>query len=230
MEEGRHFGECLCREQREGSQYQHMSRQYIKKFSECARLIAGVGFILCALHLVIGSAVIVEFRYLRSGQIDGHQSSTHLQQQQQQQLLQYEKPSALLTAPESYNLTRTTYLEWESEKGYAHLQGFGYDDGDLVVYTSGSYRIYLQITYHCSSENALVFLSQEVVLYANNYKKNKILIQSVDYVECKVRARKSISTTAVFSLSAQDRLRVSALKHELIVLNEKQVYFGVDLG
>lgn len=226
MENGWHSGECLCSQQREGSQHYQMSQPCIKRISDRVTFMAIVGLIVCFINLAVGAAVIVGFHNLRSGQNDGHQSSTQQQQQQ------YESPSALLTAPERYNLSRIKYLEWETKEGNAHLQGFGYDNGDLVVFTSGFYRIYLQITYSsylCSNENEHFSLSQEVVLYADNYKKDRILFQSLDSVECKVKTRKSISSTASFSLNAKDRLRVSALKPDLIVTDEKQVYFGVDL-
>ncbi|XP_041718706.1 tumor necrosis factor ligand superfamily member 6 [Coregonus clupeaformis] len=159
-------------------------------------------------------------------------------------------PSAHLTAPASFSNSKREYLEWEDKLGLAHLSGFEYDDGNLIVLKDGMYEVYLQITFRrpshfvCSKEDPVFILSQKVILFAINYQKNRELLTASDTVECMPKSNccqppdsvtpyweKSTRTSGVFKLKAGDRLRVSNEDryHELMLLREDYTFFGAHL-
>ncbi|XP_041755895.1 tumor necrosis factor ligand superfamily member 15 [Coregonus clupeaformis] len=172
-------------------------------------------------------------------------------QQKQQQI--GNNPSAHLTAPDSFNHSKRVYLEWEYNLGLAHLIGFKYQDGDLIVLKDGMYKVYLQITFRrpghfvCSEEDSVFILTQKVILFAKSYHKNRDLLTASDTVDCIPKSNdcqppgsegsgtqyweKSPCTSGVFALKAGDRLRVRLgdRYHELMLLQEDRTFFGAHL-
>uniref|UniRef100_A0A4W5N8Y1 THD domain-containing protein n=1 Tax=Hucho hucho TaxID=62062 RepID=A0A4W5N8Y1_9TELE len=137
-------------------------------------------------------------------------------------------------APYSFNHSKMVYLEWEYNLGLAHLSGFKYHDGNLIVLKDGMYKVYLQITFRspghfvCSEEDSGFILTQKVILLAKSYHKNRDLLTASDTVDCIPKSNdcqppgsegckedsgtqyweKSLCTSGVFKLKAGDRLRV----------------------
>uniref|UniRef100_A0A4W5ND19 THD domain-containing protein n=1 Tax=Hucho hucho TaxID=62062 RepID=A0A4W5ND19_9TELE len=154
--------------------------------------------------------------------------------QQQQQIENY--LSAHLTAPYSFNHSKMVYLEWEYNLGLAHLSGFKYHDGNLIVLKDGMYKVYLQITFRspghfvCSEEDSGFILTQKVILLAKSYHKNRDLLTASDTDSGTQYWEKSLCTSGVFKLKAGDRLRVRKgdRYHELIALEEgNQFYYAL---
>ncbi|XP_038857627.1 tumor necrosis factor ligand superfamily member 14 [Salvelinus namaycush] len=175
--------------------------------------------------------------------------------QQQQQI--ENNLSAHLTAPYSFNHSKMVYLEWEYNLGLAHLSGFKYHDGDLIVLKDGMYMVYLQITFRSpghfvsNEEDSGFTLTQKVILFAKSYQKNRELLTASDTVDCIPKSNdcqptgskgckedsgtqyweKSLCTSGVFQLKAGDRLRVRKgdRYHELMLLQEDRTFFGAHL-
>lgn len=160
-------------------------------------------------------------------------------------------------APYSFNHSKMVYLEWEYNLGLAHLSGFKYHDGDLIVLKDGMYMVYLQITFRspghfvCNEEDSGFILTQKVILFAKSYQKNRDLLTASDTVDCIPKSNdcqptdsegcnedsgtqyweKSLCTSGVFKLKAGDRLRVRKgdRYHELMLLQEDRTFFGAHL-
>lgn len=144
------------------------------------------------------------------------------------------KPSALLTVPAGEKKHNGKYLLWESDESKAHRSGgFTYNEteGDLVVPKEGFYRVFLQITYQgnktqCFEKKLLI----KVFRISNEYNRNDHLLSAVDTPNCSAETwSKSVYTSAVFKLTANSRLRVTATHPELIAHNEQEVFFGAEL-
>lgn len=160
-----------------------------------------------------------------------HSSGFSMKQQQNKD---FTNPSAMLTAPRA-NITDGKYLQWESKDGNAFCYGgFNYSRGDLVVPRMGIYRVFLQITYE-SKEGLMcpgqrLRLSNEVLVFRTNYPKDETLLSSVDTVNCSLKQwKKSLYSAGLFHLEANSRLRANSSRSDLIVKNEKQMFFGAEL-
>ncbi|XP_059193854.1 tumor necrosis factor ligand superfamily member 15-like [Centropristis striata] len=192
-----------------------------------------------ALLLMISAALALMITVLLGGrgadreptmQPDSHASGSIGQQQQQED---DKNPSAMLTAPTGNN-TDGQNLEWESEIGHVFLHGgFSYSNGNLVVPRKGIYRVFLQITYEskdnhkCDKQEKL---TNRVFYIQDNYPDEILLLSSVDTVSCSLNLwTKSLYTSGLFSLEAQDRLFVRSSHRGLIAKNEHQVFFGAEL-
>lgn len=132
------------------------------------------------------------------------------------------------------NITDGNYLQWESKTGNAHCKGgFSYSDGSLVVPRKGTYRVYLQITYEGGGEACLIpmmKLTSTVLSIRDDYKHDIHLLSSVDTVTCSEQPwMKSLYTSGLFLLTANEILHVTSSHPDLIVKNEHQVFFGAEL-
>ncbi|XP_076005601.1 lymphotoxin-alpha-like [Genypterus blacodes] len=151
----------------------------------------------------------------------------------QQQSTHSAHPSALLTALANYS-TGMNNLEWESKDGNAHCDGgFNYSKGNLIVPIKGNYNVYLQITYE-SYENWSCFEHVLLEFWVNRrpreYASNIPLLSAVETVDCSWKPfKKSLYTSAVFSLEASDMLSVQSRNPELIAVKESKVFFGAVL-
>ncbi|XP_013885755.1 lymphotoxin-alpha [Austrofundulus limnaeus] len=146
-----------------------------------------------------------------------------------QQLKEY--PRAKLTVLRESNDSET--LQWESKKGEVYCNGgFLYADGDLVVPRTGFYRVYVQITYGNMDEKCpagVMVLTHLVYCYQDGYQKYVQLLKAVDTVRCDTPWQKSIYSSAVFHLNANDRLRVRSTQPKNIMKNEHEAFFGAEL-
>ncbi|XP_075954971.1 lymphotoxin-alpha-like [Anarhichas minor] len=158
-----------------------------------------------------------------------HSSGKHLMQQKDSK-----NPCAMLTAPTGNN-SIGTYLAWESELGHAFCHGgFNYSNGDLFVPRTGTYRVFLQITYEskddpneCDDEPRL---SNFVFYISNAYKDSVTLLSSVDTMNCNMEQwSKTLYTAGLFYLDVNSRLRVKSSHLGLIVKSEHKVFFGAEL-
>uniref|UniRef100_A0A8C9RAT1 THD domain-containing protein n=1 Tax=Scleropages formosus TaxID=113540 RepID=A0A8C9RAT1_SCLFO len=126
----------------------------------------------------------------------------------------------------------TGYLEWERERGDAHLHLFTYEEARraLVVQRSGRYSVYLHVTFLVSEESCsdgAVELQQAVFVWSDSYREDMPLLRARDSVGCGVAAwAKSLYTAGVFSLSAGDRLMVEVSPQKLVGRHEKNLFFG----
>ncbi|KAK9523211.1 hypothetical protein VZT92_019617 [Zoarces viviparus] len=143
-------------------------------------------------------------------------------------------PSAMLTVPIGNNSVIGDYLQWESVTGNAFCQGgFIYSSGDLSVPRTGTYTVFLQITYQRRDDlecDGVLKLTNSVVFIEEAYNKDKILLSSVDWVNCSmVQWSKTLYTAGLFHLRANGRLRVKSTHPHLIVKSEHKVFFGAAL-
>lgn len=107
-----------------------------------------------------------------------------------------------------------------------------YTDGDLVVPRTGFYRVYVQITYENLSEECpgdVMVLTHSVYFYQDGYQEYVQLLKAVDTVRCDTQWQKSIYSSAVFHLNANDRLRVKSTQPKNIMKNEHEAFFGAEL-
>ncbi|XP_028271179.1 lymphotoxin-alpha-like [Parambassis ranga] len=146
----------------------------------------------------------------------------------------YQHPSAMLTAGNNSYLMASDYLQWESVIGNVHCHGgFNYSNGDLVVPRKGMYRVFLQITFiiECKEDSKTERkVWNNVYVYSDAYEADTILLSSVDMVACRGHLwYKSMYTAGLFSLDANDRLRVKSSDPKLIARNEHEVLFGAEL-
>ncbi|MED6236432.1 hypothetical protein ATANTOWER_009137 [Ataeniobius toweri] len=150
------------------------------------------------------------------------------------QLPSAEPPSVMLTAPDGNN-TVGKYLLWQHALGVAHiLGGFKYSNGNLVVPRKGLYRVFLQITYEIDStecpDTGVLILSNNVCVFKDDYRDDQPLLSAVDTVVCSHRVlKKSLFTSGLFNLAANDILRVTSSHPNYIAKNEHKVFFGAEL-
>ncbi|XP_061586176.1 lymphotoxin-alpha isoform X1 [Cololabis saira] len=142
------------------------------------------------------------------------------------------RPSAMLTAPVG-NKTDGNYLRWESELGNAFVHGgFSYSGGSLLVPRTGTYRVFLQVTYEgvgraCPGS---LRLTSTVLSISPKYNRSVTLLTSMDTVNCSQGPWiRSLSTLGLFLLDAGGRLHVTSSHPALMAKNEYQVFFGADL-
>ncbi|XP_054467242.1 lymphotoxin-alpha-like [Anoplopoma fimbria] len=152
---------------------------------------------------------------------------------EQLQLKDFQNPSAMLTVPEG-NISNGEYLQWESDDGNAFCHGgFKYSSGNLVVPTSGIYRVFLQITYESKKDLVCVDglrLTNSVSRIQESYNKSVTFLSSVDSVSCNMEQwSKTLYTAGLFYLEANGRLRVTSSHLNLIVRSEHKVFFGAEL-
>lgn len=137
-------------------------------------------------------------------------------------------PSAMLTAYRG-NQTVGDYLQWET----GHCEGgFHYSNGDLVVPKDGFYRVFLQITYQSDGEHCPkveMKLNNKVRYFTDSYRMDTTLLSSDDTVRCsKEPWTKSLYTSGLFKLEANDRLRVTSNYRKFITRNHYEVFFGAE--
>lgn len=129
-------------------------------------------------------------------------------------------------------MTDGRYLLWMHNLGNAHCHGgFRYNDGELVVPREGMYRVFLQITYECStSPEDVSTLKHQVLLFHQQYINGRSLLRSVHTLGCTgERWTTSLHTDGLFHLPANSTLRVKSSHAHLITKNEDCVFFGAEL-
>ncbi|XP_061586177.1 lymphotoxin-alpha isoform X2 [Cololabis saira] len=131
------------------------------------------------------------------------------------------------------NKTDGNYLRWESELGNAFVHGgFSYSGGSLLVPRTGTYRVFLQVTYEgvgraCPGS---LRLTSTVLSISPKYNRSVTLLTSMDTVNCSQGPWiRSLSTLGLFLLDAGGRLHVTSSHPALMAKNEYQVFFGADL-
>ncbi|KAM4579186.1 uncharacterized protein V3H82_008457 [Fundulus diaphanus] len=163
---------------------------------------------------------------------DIHSSGTVEKMQQEDSAKQ--PPSAMLTVPFGNNVFGK-YLLWEHKLGQAYIEGgFSYSNGSLVVPRKGLYRVFLQLTFRiqsseCSKPEVLT-LSNSVNVFKNSYPSDHLLLSTVDTVVCGHRSwEKSLFTSGLFKLDANDKLRVTSTHPSYLDKKEHTVFFGAEL-
>ncbi|XP_054628994.1 lymphotoxin-alpha [Dunckerocampus dactyliophorus] len=202
---------------------------------------ASCSLLLLSFFLLSVAVVVAVVAALRGGcpQPPGTQCTVHADShvsdlRHQRREDEDKNPSALLTAPFG-SKTNGKYLLWESKSGNAHCRGgFVYANGSLVAPRKGMYRVFLQITYESKADFRCdaggVKLANTVWIFRDNYRRDEILLSSVDTVSCSTEQwSKSLYTAALFSLEANSRLRVTSTYAHLIAPKEYLVFFGARL-
>ncbi|XP_053276852.1 tumor necrosis factor ligand superfamily member 15 [Pleuronectes platessa] len=204
--------------------YQTTFTQLVRLKKKSRQIMAPISVVVLLLLTSAAVALLIMFGLMK--QPDSHSSGINLEQQQ---IIKVKNPSAMLTVGSNIN---GKCLKWESDLGLAHCHGgFNYDDGNLVVPRDGIYRVFLQITYQsldlCLDD---LRLSSNVFFLGDSYNDSVLLLSTFDTVSCSMKQwRKSIYTSGLFELEANDRLYVTSSNQNLIVEDENLVFFGAEL-
>lgn len=120
---------------------------------------------------------------------------------------------------------------WQSKDGEAHCRGgFRYTGQDLVVPTTGVYRVFLQVTYESKgSDEDEPMVSNSVSVLEESYKKERCILTAFDTVSCSKTWRKTLYTSGLFFLEAHAELRTTSSHHDLIIPSETMTFFGAEL-
>lgn len=139
-------------------------------------------------------------------------------------------PRAFFTASTG-NITNGKYLQWDSQLGQAYCEGFNYSNGDVVVLRDGFYRVSLQVSFEGDGHGCLVLMHNITVLYFHDsYDAERQLLSSYDTVVCSNTTwRKTLYTSGAFKLLKNAILRVTSNYPNLILKNEHQLFFQIEL-
>ncbi|XP_062310303.1 uncharacterized protein si:ch211-158d24.4 [Osmerus eperlanus] len=193
--------------------------------------------LLIVIMLLVCSALVMLVYTLHYSVSNQHPppQDNHMGDSTQKQLQLKANSNAFLTAPDTHHTNSFAPIEWERNRGNAHLGTFTSNGTDLIVPRDGTYRIYLQITYMGPKNVPVGALANVASLefylhkFGLGYKKDIRLLSFYDTVDLNSLIRKSLNTAATFDLKFNDRLKVKTNKPELMVLSEDTTFFGADL-